>query len=92
MTVEQIKQQMSINNTLKFMVIQVQRMAASADIIGRGDQIIELDTLRAQVDKLGIIGEESLGDLRNLLDTQEMPAVVMYDADGNEVDTTERSA
>lgn len=82
MSAEQIKQQMSINTTLAFMVIQVQRMVASADIVGDGAQALELDTLRAQVDKLGLIGLESLTALRDLLDTQETDAVVIYDADG----------
>lgn len=92
MSVEQVKQQMAIVNTLRFMTIQVQRMQASADIVGQGEQALELDTLRGQVDRIGLIADELLATLRNGLDTEEMPAVVIYDDEGNEVDSSERSA
>ena len=86
MTTEQIKNQLAIRNTLNFMHIQTQRLIAHADIVGNGEQALELDTLRAQVDKLGIIAEETLSHLRSILETQEdMDVVRLYDAQGKAV-------
>ena len=73
------------------MHIQTQRLIAHADIVGNGEQALELDTLRAQVDKLGIIAEETLSHLRTLLDTQEdmqpvvVDTVLVYDEHGKAV-------
>ncbi len=91
-TIEQIKAQRSIVLTYQFMSIQIQRVQAAATLVGDGEQLISADDLRMHIEAGGALAEEVLVRLSDALDTSELPAVVLYDDDGHEVDSTERSA
>ncbi len=83
MTSEILKHQNAIENTLKFMVIQVERMAGHATIVNDSEQLLLNDDLLALVDKYGLRAEIVGNQLRSVLETaEEMPAVVIYDSDG----------
>lgn len=91
-TTDKIKHQMAIMNTLQFMTIQVQRLTAHADIVGDGEQILINDDLRILIDKYGLLAETVSNYLRAILETSEdIPAVVIYDADGNELDSMDKA-
>ncbi len=75
--------QYQIQQTLRFMTIQVARMADHATEVGDGDQILLNDDLRALIDEYGLLAETIGNRLRSALETSEdMPAVRLYDANG----------
>lgn len=93
MTALQLEHLLIIENTNRYMAISAQRETAHGDIVGDGELALMLDDLRALLDRIGVKAEEVGNRLRSALDTQEdMPAVILYDEDGNELDTAERSA
>ena len=91
MSAEQIKHQRMIVNTFQFMHIQVQRIQAHATIVGDGAQILGIDALLEQVAAQGIDADELLATLASALETQDDMAVVVYDADGNELDSLNKA-
>lgn len=91
-TIEQVKAQRSIALTYQFMSIQIQRVQAAATLVGDGEQLIGADDLRALIDAKGVLAEEILVRLSDALDTSELPAVMIYDDEGHEVDSSERAS
>jgi hypothetical protein len=65
----------TVVNTMKLMTITAQRLADHASIVGNGELILELDTLRLQVQNTGLVAEQLLSLLVGDTPTEEFPAI-----------------
>ncbi len=88
----QLEHALIIRNTTAYNVIAAQREQAHGDIVGDGELSLMIDDLVALLERIGAKSEEVCNRLRASVETSELPAVVIYDDEGHEVDSTERAS
>lgn len=83
MSQEKLQHALIVRTTNAYNVIAAQRQQAHGDVIGDGELALMFDDLVVLLERIGVKTEEVVNTLRAQVDTQlDMPAVVIYDAEG----------